>query len=238
MASIIEYLREVNEISVALRLVIAFVCGGMIGLEREHKHRPAGFRTHILICTGAALCTLISQYLISEMSVMFGDIAVTCDPARLGAQVVSGMGFIGAGTIIVTKRRQVKGLTTAAGLWTTAIIGLAAGVGFYEVALFSTLLLFITEVFFSKLEWISNSKSRSTNIYIEYNGTARIGDIIDKMKELDISIGHMEIAKSSTDHGTSPCAIIGIYINNRKLSREMIFNAISEFEGVTAVEEL
>lgn len=238
MTYIMEYLREINEVSITLRLVLAFVCGGLIGLEREHKHRPAGFRTHILICTGAALCMLISQYLINSSAAIFGDLKVTCDPARLGAQVVSGMGFIGAGTIIFTKRRQVKGLTTAAGLWTTAIIGLSAGVGFYEITVFATALLFLTEMIFSKLEWISNSKVRSTNIYIEYDVATKIADILDQMKALDISIGHMEISKSTTEHGTSPCAIIGIYINNRKLSREMIFNAISQFDGVTSVEEL
>lgn len=237
MANFMEYIRGVNELSVVLRLVLAFLCGGIIGLEREHKHRPAGFRTHILICTGAALCTLISQYIISDMSTIFGT-TVTCDPARLGAQVVSGMSFIGAGTIIVTKRRQVKGLTTAAGLWTTAIIGLSAGVGFYEITLFSTLLIFITEILFSKLEWISSAKVRSTNIYIEYNDQAKLSDIIDKMKSLDVSIGHMEISKSSSDHGKSPCAILGIYMNNSKISREMLFKAIYEFDGIITVEEL
>ena len=238
MTYVIEYLREINEISVTARLVLAFICGGLIGLEREHKHRPAGFRTHILICTGAALCTLISQYIISSSAAIFGDISVTCDPTRLGAQVVSGMGFIGAGTIIFTKRRQVKGITTAAGLWTTAIIGLSAGVGFYEITAFATLLLLITNMAFSKLEWISISKARSTNLYIEYDSASRITEIVDQIKQLDVSIGHMEISKSTTEHGTSPCAILGIYINSRRLSREMIFNAISQFDGISAVEEL
>lgn len=237
MHNFMEYIRGVNELSVVLRLVTAFICGGLIGLEREHKHRPAGFRTHILICTGAALCTLISQYLISDMMTIFGT-TVTCDPARLGAQVVSGMSFIGAGTIIVTKRRQVKGLTTAAGLWTTAIIGLSAGIGFYEVTIFATFLIFITEILFAKLEWISTSKVRSTNLYIEYNEQTKISDVLDKIKSLDISIGHMEISKSSSDHGKSPCAILGIYMNNTKISREMLFKTIYEFDGIITVEEL
>ncbi|MDC7243708.1 MAG: MgtC/SapB family protein, partial [Sphaerochaetaceae bacterium] len=112
-----EYLRNFNLLSILVRLVLAMVFGGLIGLERETKRRPAGFRTHILICVGSALTTLTSQYLYLEMH-MYTDLA------RLGAQVIAGMGFIGAGTIIITKRKDVKGLTTAAGLWTTAIIGL------------------------------------------------------------------------------------------------------------------
>ena len=119
-------LRGFNEISVTLRFVLAVLFGGIIGLEREHKHRPAGFRTHILVCMGAASVMMTSQYLINLVN--SGVASFTCDPARLGAQVISGIGFVGAGTIMVTKRRQVKGLTTAAGLWDSAIIGLAIGV--------------------------------------------------------------------------------------------------------------
>ena len=94
-------------------MLLAVVCGGIIGIEREFKRRPAGFRTHILICLGAAMTTLTSQYLYLCMGQY-------TDMARLGAQVVAGIGFIGAGTIIVTRRQRVKGLTTAAGLWAAA----------------------------------------------------------------------------------------------------------------------
>ena len=112
----------IDWLTVAVRLVTAIICGGVIGLERERKRRPAGFRTHILICLGAAMTTLTSQYLVLNLH-MFTDMA------RLGAQVIAGIGFIGAGTIIITKRRQVKGLTTAAGLWAAAIVGLCCGAG-------------------------------------------------------------------------------------------------------------
>ncbi len=125
MLSVFDGLRSVTTLSVFVRLACAFICGGIIGIERSYKRRPAGFRTHILICIGAAITTLTSQYLYLNMHYF-------TDMARLGAQVVAGIGFIGAGTIIVTKRQNVKGLTTAAGLWTSAIIGLAFGGGFYE----------------------------------------------------------------------------------------------------------
>lgn len=125
MLSLFDGLREVTLASAFVRLTLAVLCGGIIGMERSYKRRPAGFRTHILICIGAAITTLTSQYLYLNMHYF-------TDMARLGAQVVAGIGFIGAGTIIVTRRQRVKGLTTAAGLWTCAIIGLAFGGGFYE----------------------------------------------------------------------------------------------------------
>ena len=108
MLSVFDGLRDVTTLSVFVRLACALICGGIIGIERSYKRRPAGFRTHILICIGAAITTLTSQYLYLNMHYF-------TDMARLGAQVVAGIGFIGAGTIIVTKRQRVKGLTTAAG---------------------------------------------------------------------------------------------------------------------------
>lgn len=111
MLSIFDGVRNITMLSVTVRLCLAVLCGGLIGLERAFKRRPAGFRTHILICLGASLTTMTSQYLYLNMHFF-------TDMARLGAQVVAGIGFIGAGTIIVTRRQRVKGLTTAAGLWT------------------------------------------------------------------------------------------------------------------------
>ena len=111
MLKCFDFVREMNFLATTVRLVLAVLCGGAIGMEREYKRRPAGFRTHILICLGAAVTTLTAQYIYLVLHLY-------TDVARLGAQVVAGIGFIGAGTIIVTKRQHVKGLTTAAGLWT------------------------------------------------------------------------------------------------------------------------
>ena len=115
-------LREVTLWAVCLRLLTAFLFGGIIGMERGLKNRPAGLRTYMLVCVGSCLIMLTNQYLY--------QVTQTGDPMRLGAQVVSGIGFLGAGTIIVTKRNQIKGLTTAAGLWACAGVGLSLGVGF------------------------------------------------------------------------------------------------------------
>ena len=116
---IFDIIRGTDILSTFCKLLTAVICGGLIGIEREFKRRPAGFRTHILIGLGAAMTTLTSQFIVTDLN-------MSADPGRLGAQVVAGIGFIGAGTIIVSKRNRVKGLTTAAGLWTTAIIWPAA----------------------------------------------------------------------------------------------------------------
>ena len=224
-------LRGFNEVSVLVRFVLATICGGLIGIEREHKHRPAGFRTHILVCLGAAATTMTSQYLLS----FFGP-GVT-DPARLGAQVIAGIGFIGAGTIIVTKRRQVKGLTTAAGLWTSAIIGLAIGVGYYEVAAYATFLILVTEILLSKLDWLMLSHAKNMNIYIEYTTAENLSDIMNEIKARDISVIDVEIAKARTETDHRISAILSLELS-KKTSQNNLLTVISNVEGVTIVEEL
>ena len=161
-----------------LRMLLAVICGGLIGIEREHKRRPAGFRTHILICLGASLTTLTSQYVYLQLD-MFTDLT------RLGAQVIAGIGFIGAGTIIVTKRRQVKGLTTAAGLWASAIVGIAVGAGYVEAALIATGMILLVELVLSRFEWFLMSTARDIHLYVEYKGNEALeridgGSISDK----------------------------------------------------------
>ena len=119
-----------------LRLALAMLLGGCIGLERERKRRPAGFRTYMLVCLGAALTVLLSLYeytlITGPWSALAAELGMKTDVSRFGAQVINGIGFLGAGTILVTGRQQVKGLTTAAGLWASACTGLAVGAGFYE----------------------------------------------------------------------------------------------------------
>ncbi|MBQ3127471.1 MAG: MgtC/SapB family protein [Clostridia bacterium] len=226
MLDFFDYLRDVTTVSVLFRLFLAVVCGGIIGIEREHKRRPAGFRTHILICLGASMTTLTSQYL-------FYNLNLYTDIGRLGAQVVAGIGFIGAGAIIVTKRRQVKGLTTAAGLWTCAIIGLAIGAGYYEAALISTFVILVAEVLFVKFEYWVLVNSRNLNIYVEYEDNENLDNIIRLIKGYRIVIIDLEITKS----GNNSCAIFQLQLP-KKVSHDKIMTAISSAEGIVSVEEL
>jgi putative Mg2+ transporter-C (MgtC) family protein len=224
--SCFDFLRDISTLSVLVRLFLAVVCGGAIGIEREHKRRPAGFRTHILICLGAAMTTMTSQFLYLDLH-MFTDVG------RLGAQVVAGIGFIGAGTIIVTKRRQVKGLTTAAGLWTCAIIGLAVGAGYYEAAVLATVVILLAEIFFSRFEYWILVNSKNLNMYVEYNGNDNLDNIIRLIKSYRIIILDLEITKS----GNNSCAIFQLQLP-KKVSHDKIMTAVSSSEGIVSVEEL
>lgn len=240
MAQIFEFikgldLRGFNEISVTLRFVLAVICGGIIGLEREHKHRPAGFRTHILVCMGAASVMMTSQYIISLTNSGVADFV--CDPARLGAQVIAGIGFIGAGTIMVTKRRQVKGLTTAAGLWDSAIIGLAIGVGYYEAAAYATFLILMIEIVLSKLDWFLISNVRTINVYVEYGDSDNLTDIIAKLKEKGVRILDIEITKNKLESDVHISAILSLKLEKRG-QNDAVITMLSKSEGVRAVEEL
>ncbi len=238
-----------NEWSVVLRLVLAVICGGLIGLEREHKHRVAGFRTHILICLGAALTTLTSQYLwtfynpnwiyaAENVKHSIPEELFTLDPARLGAQVIAGIGFIGAGTILVTKRRQVKGLTTAAGLWTTAIVGLALGVGFYGAALYVTFLILFVEVLFSKLEYLAAAKARDLTVYVEFGEGQSIGRIVDVLRVEQVRVLDVELSKTlSQDDVTLMCAILTVRFA-KNVKREDALLKLSTLDDIKTVHEL
>ena len=230
MLSVFDSLRDVNMVSVTVRMFLAVLCGGIIGIEREYKRRPAGFRTHILICLGATMTTLTSQFLYLNMHYY-------TDMARLGAQVVAGVGFIGAGTIIVTQRQRVKGLTTAAGLWASAIIGLAIGGGFYEGALFATFLIILAELLFSKLEYRMLENAPEINLYMEYTDRSCLEQVLKLYREKNVKVLNMEITRATGSEHHNACAIFSLRLN-KKCKVELLLDAIHRVEGVAAVEEL
>ena len=145
MLPIFNNLRDINSFTILFRMVLAVLCGAVIGIERSIKNRPAGFRTHILIIVGATTASLTGHYVYLVMS-------LPTDMSRLGAQVITGLGFIGAGTIIVTGAKTVKGLTTAAGLWATGVMGRAIGAGFYEGAILGVIAILFAEIVLGKIK--------------------------------------------------------------------------------------
>ena len=211
-------------------MALAVLCGGIIGIEREYKRRPAGFRTHILICLGAAMTTLTSQYLYLVMGQY-------TDMARLGAQVVAGIGFIGAGTIIVTRRQRVKGLTTAAGLWAAAIIGLALGGGFYEGGIFATALIMVAELFFSRVEYRMLKNAPEVNLYIEYSDNRTMDVLLQEFRERGLKILNMGIIHSSSNEKHNACAIFTLRLH-KGLDVESIQQEVCATPGVVSVREL
>ena len=222
-------MQQPNVYSTMFRLTLAVICGGIIGLERVKKRRPAGLRTYMLVCLGAALTMIISQYLVAN--------GQTTDLSRLGAQVINGVGFLGAGTIIVTGKQQIKGLTTAAGLWASACMGLAIGAGFYFGALVGCVAIILTISLLSMLEDVIMSNARNMNIYIEFTETDDIGETIETLKKLDVKIFDIEITKIRASDGLPPSAIIAIRIP-KKSKHSDIMAAVSSVSGIKTVEEL
>ena len=175
--SVLEYLREFNFVTVVIRLTLAWILGGVIGLERGKQRRAAGLRTHILVCVGAALTVMVG-FCVREV---FG--VTNSDPLRISAQVISGIGFLGVGTIMQKGRFQVMGLTTAAGLWVTAAIGIALGAGFYEGALVAFAIAVFTVMVLNKIEYYINEHRTSFGVYIEIDTDADIKACLKFLKE-------------------------------------------------------
>ena len=230
MIALFDPFRGFSAGALCLRMVLAFLCGGLVGIEREYKRRPAGFRTHILICMGAAMTTLTSQYLYLEMHYQ-------TDMARLGAQVIAGIGFIGAGTIIVTRRQRVKGLTTAAGLWATAIIGLALGAGFYEGGLLATLLILTVELLLSKVGYLVLEHTPELNIYVEYKDRTCLEQVMQVLQSQEIRVLNMEVMRSASSEGHSASAIFLLRLQ-RSLPANELLCMVTAIEGVVTAEEL
>ncbi len=225
-----DFVREMDLLSVTVRLALAMLCGGLIGIEREYKRRPAGFRTHILICLGAAMTTLTSQYLYLVLG-LYTDIA------RLGAQVIAGIGFIGAGTIVVTKRQHVKGLTTAAGLWVAAIIGLMCGAGYAEAALFATLAVLFAEILLVRLEYRFARTATDANLYIEYTDANAIEKAIFTVKSMKAKLTGLEISRIANGDSHCYCAMVSVRMDKKHPIGELT-ESLTRQEGITLVEEL
>ena len=243
MLSILEPLRYMNADNVLgvtlLRLLFATFCGGVIGLERGRKRRPAGFRTHMLVCLGATLAMLISQYLSMMEKNYWSELTsfvANTDVARLGAQVINGIGFLGAGTIIVTGRQEVKGLTTAAGLWASACMGLTIGAGFVEGAFCGCILISLTIILFSRLERFIVSRVRNINLYIEFVHVDDLGSIIKAIKEKGIRIFDVEMHKAKREE-KNQSAVFSVRLPKRMLHTE-VMTALAAVKNVCAIEEL
>ena len=193
MLPIFNSIRNVDFLSVIIRMLLSAICGLLIGLERSAKNRPAGFRTHMLVCIGACAASMTGHYI-------YLNLHLPSDMTRLGAQVISGLGFIGAGTIIVTRNHSVKGLTTAAGLWTSGVIGLAFGAGFYEGGFIATVLVLFVEL---ALSGYAQRIRRPTNftIILGYENKPVLDRVQRYCKDRNIAITGLQV--TSTQEGTS-----------------------------------
>lgn len=221
-------LREVTYLAVALRVFAAVIVGGILGLERGMKNRPAGLRTYMLVCVGACVVMLTNQYIFQ----VFGS----GDPVRMGAQVVSGIGFLGAGTIIVTRRNQIKGLTTAAGLWSAAGVGLALGVGFYEAAIAGTIAVFFVMTLLQKMDNKLHRKSKQLEAYIELKDIS-LGDFLRTMRDAGIDVSDVQREYGDEENDGVRAYVATLKGKKRKSHTELMEKVLS-IPGVEFVEEL
>lgn len=192
-SNLAEYLAELNTGTVILRVLLAALAGGLIGLERGFHGRAAGLRTHMLVCLGAALTALIGCYLAGD--------GLTTDVQRTGAQVMSGVGFLGAGTILLKKENsKITGLTTAAGLWATAAIGLAVGYGLYVAAFSTVLVVVLAFTVMSRVEFRMHAKRQRIFVYIELDSVDVIKGFAQRLRD---EFGGVEIQVTPARSGQS-----------------------------------
>lgn len=222
-------LRPITLTAVIVRILAAVIIGGIIGLERGLKNRPAGLRTYMLVCVGSCLIMLTNQYIF--------EITGTGDPVRMGAQVVSGIGFLGAGTIVVTKRSHIKGLTTAAGLWSAAGVGLALGIGFYEAALAAGFMIFVILTILQRMDDRMHRSTRVFELYVELKETAPLGAFIRSVREMDLEMTDVQFeADAAMEPGTR--SFVATMRSQKRQDHILVLEKIRQLEGVVHVEEL
>lgn len=223
MLKIFDGFRDITMVNVLIRLFLAVLCGGVIGLERSYKNRPAGFRTHILVCIGAAIASMTGIFMSLNMN-------MPTDISRIGAQVVSGLGFIGGGTIIVINQKTIKGLTTAAGLWVCGIIGLALGAGFYEGAFIATALVLIAEGLFG----IAGTRIPHSEIFkieLKYTEKTALNYVMRYCKNKRMMIRNLEVTGAVSSD--KPVYSVTVHVRSRrKFDHDEFINHIRSISGV------
>ena len=222
-------IRELTLTGIVIRVLVSILLGGIIGVERGMKNRPAGLRTYMLVCLGSCVVMLINQY----TTQVFG----IGDPVRLGAQVISGIGFLGAGTIVVTSHNQIKGLTTAAGLWASACIGLAIGIGLYEVALIAGLCVFLVLTVLHEMDYFMRSRTRMLDAYIELDQSVSLGKFIRNIREMGLEINNIQREHDSA-HDDEVLSFTATIKGQKKTHQADLARLLRKQEGVKYLEVL
>ena len=221
--------RPVTLFAVGLRIISALLIGGVLGVERGMKNRPAGLRTYMLVCVGSCLIMLTNQYIYQTTG--------SGDPMRLGAQVVSGIGFLGAGTIVVTRHSHIKGLTTAAGLWASAAVGLALGIGFYEGAFIAGFAIFFIMTILQQLDNRVHKNTKTMEVYIELSKDLPLGTFLRQVRDLGLETtdiqydGDIVLEKGHR-------AFLAILRSPKRRDHTLMAEEVREIEGVLVLEEL
>ena len=212
-----------------IRMVSALIIGTVMGIDRAIKRRGAGIKTHTLVCLGAALVMMTGQYIRVNFE---GNM----DIARMGAQVISGVGFLGEGTIIVTGKNQIRGLTTAAGLWACACLGLAAGIGFVKGAFIGLILVMVSLKVLTKLDLWLQKYGKVFDLYLEFASNQCVSSFMEQIHKMDVKVYNFELSKNKIK-GEGPNAILCIEVKDRQ-KRVTVVESIRKMESVKYVEVL
>lgn len=228
------FLQELDLVAIIFRIFLSILLGGLLGIERERKNSPAGFRTNILVCLGATMVMMTNQYICMIYN--------TGDPSRMGAQVISGIGFLGAGTIIVTGKNQIRGITTAACLWTTACCGLAVGVGFYSGAIVGSVSIAFVITTLRKIDKRIRQKSKYLEVYVEYKtGEQPFSDFIRYVRKHDFEIINIQLGQEYLGTAVENIPHTGYLltlVSNRKIKHDEMTELLSREPGISYIEEL
>ena len=224
MNEVFDFLTEFNAVTVVIRVVLAALAGALVGLEREFHGRAAGMRTHMMVALGAALAAMIGLFTVKELG-------FSSDPLRVGAQVISGVGFLGAGTILLRGGgSRITGLTTAAGLWTAASIGLAVGIGFYVGAFMTVVAAMLTFTLITSLEMFLNRKRQRMAIYLELENVDAVAPMLEMLRT---EYGLMEAQVTPPRSGTPPHVGMEILVRvPQKLSTAANLRRFTELDHV------
>lgn len=228
--TIIDYLQGMDDLAVAIRLVIATACGSLIGWERVVRRHSAGIRTFALVSLGSAVAAVLNIYLALMPN-------LNADVSRIPAGVVSGIGFLGAGTILVTGRNQIKGLTTAATLWVASCMGMAFGAGYLSVGFVCFILVLIANLLLMHLSTRVEENSRYVSLYIEVEETNGIKKLRKSFKEMGYQITSMNKTKDKTLSGTDTALMIDLDFKKRHSHLKLI-DELNNLDFVSYVEEV
>jgi putative Mg2+ transporter-C (MgtC) family protein len=242
MNDLLLHLRDFTFTTVILRLLLAFLSGTVIGYGRARKQRAAGLRTFILTSIGAALTTLLATYeyqmLCGPWADVVKEVGLKFDGSRYSAQVISGIGFLAAGTIISIGHQQVSGLSTAAGLFASVCMGIAAGAGFYECVIVVLVILIIVLDVMWPLEPAFKRRLRNITVFVEFNALENLNEISDIVRSRGATIYDIEIERSKRDRDKYPCAILILKMSREKPSHSGMLSSLAELDCVRTTHEL
>jgi len=242
MDALLIHLRDFNFITVVLRLLLAFLSGTVIGYGRARKRRSAGLRTFMLTSIGAALTVLLATYeyemLCGPWASVVEQVGMKFDASRYSAQVISGIGFLAAGTIISIGHNQVSGLSTASGLFASVCMGIAAGAGFYECVIVVLVILVVVLDILWPLEPAFKRRLRNITMFVEFNALEDLNEIADKIRSRKGRIYDIEIERTRRDRNNYPSAILVVKMSREKPSHSGMLSSIAELDCVRTIHEL